>query len=625
MDDIPSMQSLYEEKSRLQNLFSHIAAALSYQFFGPFKTDLKSDALQQVLDTTRDILEAEKSALFLVDISKRSLILERASGAVQFGKLKDVGTYNIEKYNPDLQGTGVTPWVWYRKQPFNAKSFKELVYNSEGHWKGNWDVAMYGGREKAEVDFKCVYMVPLLAGDDCIGVLKYENRTGGKQYFDHSDERLIDMIGALVTNLVVAQRIERNRYDQILPTISEVLVSSFGQSTFYERLLEQCRQILSADLCSLFLVDNHGNLALKAIAGPLSETERAQLADFKYENYQSSMGLTPWILRTGRSFNVRNYPDLRARSEGNHLGKWDNIVYHGKPQEEFKSLYSIPLIVGDNRIGVLKVENKNVTPFYFTESDETLFDLIGRLIAIGSIYDTEKYFGALIRGAELGFLAAGISHEFQNYLQRFTLIVANASDLCLDNPKLAQKLSDLQHEIGTAEKVIDRFHDIRNRQESKQPFDPDELVDDVLALCRRRFKDYNIEVKYHNEGVRQICLNPADFQTIFVNLMKNAFESIGEKSKQGIVHVTLRRSAAKQFCLVVEDSGRGFSEEQKHHLFLPFFTTKSPSGMGFGLFSVQRIVDANGGVIKTSGSNRLGGASFEITLPISSESIRSEK
>ena len=512
----------------------------------------------------------------------------------------------------------MTPWVWYRKRPFNAKSFEELIFNSEGHWRGNWDVAMYGGSEKAQTDFKCVYMVPLLAGIDCIGVLKFENRTNNKQFFDNEEERLIDMVGALVTNLVVAQRIERNRYDQILPTISEALISSFGHSNFYERLLEHCRQILSADLCSLFLVDARDNLVLRAIVGTITDAERQELAGFAYDDYKTSRGLTPWILREGRAFNVRNFPDLRARSEGHHLGKWDAIVYHSKPEVEFKSLYSIPLIVGENRIGVLKVENKNVTPYYFTESDETLFDLIGRLIAIGTIYDTEKYMGTMIRAAELGFLAAGISHEFHNYLQRFLAIVANASDVCPDNPHMSRKLNDLRREIDTASSVIDHFRSIRNRQESTDPFYPDVLVEEVLALCKRRFEGHRIEAKYYNEGVGRLSINPADFQTVLVNLLQNAFESIEAKGSPGVVRVKLRRAAADQFCLIVEDSGKGIPEGQVDHLFLPFFTTKSPSGMGFGLFGVQRIVNANGGVIKVTSHNDLGGATFEINLPTNS-------
>ncbi len=617
-------ECLYQEKDRLQRAFSHIASDLS-AFFERGRIPAATDALQQVLDTTREILNAEKCALFLVDIAERSLILERASGAVEFGKLKDVGTYEIAPYEPARSGTGVTPWVWYRKQPFNARSFDELVHNSEGHWRGNWDAAMYGGSDKATLGFKCVYMVPLLTGSRCIGVLKYENRTDGKRFFDSHDERLIDMIAALVTNLVVSQRIERNRYDKMLPTISEVLVSSFGRSTFYERLLEQCRQLLSADLCSLFLVDNQDNLVLRAIVGTLSEAERQQLTGFHYENYKISPGLTPWILRVGTSFNVRNFPDLKARSEGNHWGHWDNILYHGRPQEEFKSLYSIPLIVGSNRIGVLKVENKNVPPYYFTESDEALFDLIGRVIAIGVIYDTEKYLGTLIRGAELGFLAAGISHEFNTYLSRFLVLLANIRDLCRDVPSVGPRISELQREIHAAESVIEHIRNVRNRQESTKAFAPDDLVQDVLVLCKRRFEGHSVDVHYQNDGVRQLWLDPADFQTIVVNLIKNAFESVAEKEAPGFVRVSLGCAPADHFRLVVEDSGKGIPEGQEDHLFLPFFTTKAPAGMGFGLYGVQHIVQANGGEIKIVPRNKFGGATFEITLPTRRDSRRSDK
>lgn len=313
MPSLYSSSSLFEEINRIQTMFSDVAASLAAKFFGKDSDIESSDALQHVLDTTRQILEADKCALFLVDISRRSLILERASGSVQFESLNNVGTYDIDGYDPSFPGTGVTPWVWYTRRPFNAKSFDELIYNSEGHWKGNWDVSMYGGREKAKIDFKCVYMVPLVAGNECLGVLKYENRTGDKLYFDDDDERLINMIGSFVANLVISKRIERNRYDRILPRISRILVASFGDKSFYEQLLEECRQILAADLCSLFLVDSQDNLVLRSIVGKIDKNARQQLSTFYYENYKTSKGLTPWILRVGRAFNVRNFPDLYAR------------------------------------------------------------------------------------------------------------------------------------------------------------------------------------------------------------------------------------------------------------------------------------------------------------------------
>lgn len=601
---------------QLKYLFSVLAAELYANYNKIGEERIKSDALQQVLNKTLNIFNAEKCALFLVDEEQESLILEWVSGEVQFENLKDVGTYNIKNYDPLVKGTGVTPWVWFKKESFNAKNFNELINNSDGHWKGKWDVAMYGGSENAGDDFKCVYMTPLIAGEKCIGVLKYENRLGEKKYYEKDDEILIDMIAGLITNLVVSQRIERNRYDEILPKISKELISSFGQNAFFERLLEQCRRILSADLCSLFLVDSQDNLVLRSIVGQINDIEKKQLNHFTYQDYNTSKGLTPWILREGKAFNVRNYPDLKGRSQGNHLGAWDHIVYHGRPSEEFKSLYSIPLIVGNNKIGVLKVENKNIPPYYFTESDEVLFDLIGRLIAIGAIYDTEKYLGAMIRGAELGFLASGISHEFYNYLDKFKAIIANLNDMCDSNKMVKEKIIKLNKEIDSAKSIISHLQDVKNRQESINAFNPDDIYKDVIKLCGKTFVQKNIDINYHNDDVDELRIYAADYQTILINLLKNSFDSILEDGgKDDRVYVSLKKVSNDQFLLTVADNGKGIKQEHLDHIYLPFYTTKSPSGMGFGLYGVQRIVWALGGEINVIPKNQYGGATFEIKLP----------
>jgi hypothetical protein len=83
----------------------------------------------------------------------------------------------------------------------------------------------------------------------------------------------------------------------------------------------------------------------------IPDFKKEKLRGFGYQNYHTAQGLTPWILRKGSAFNVRNYPDLKERSEGHHLGKWDEIVYDGRREVLFKSLYSIPLIIGSEQIG----------------------------------------------------------------------------------------------------------------------------------------------------------------------------------------------------------------------------------------------------------------------------------
>ena len=594
------------------NVLSQIADNLEKMFHD--KGAEQGDVLQRVLDSTRELLDAKICALFLSDSSDQSLALEKVSGEIDFEKIKDVATYDIRDYaNKDQRGTGVTPWVLNRKKPFNARDFNELVNNSEGHWKGNWDTPMYSGNEKASENFQCVYMVPLLAGNKAIGVLKYENRAGDKAYFGRSDEQLINVIAGLVTNLVISQRIERNRYNQILPRISSILVSDFGQAAFYEKLLEECRSILSADLCSLFLLDNHDNLILKAIMGVTDEV-KTQLRDFAYNNYKSAKGLTPWILTRQAPFNVRSFPDLKIRFEGSHVGRWDDTVYHGKPEKEFKSLYSIPLVIGNEPIGVFKVENKNVPPYYFTENDERLFDLIGTLIAVGVKYQNTEYLGIMLKAAELGFLASGISHEFNNYLQRFLFTAGNAEDVCSEQP-VKDRIGEIKKEIRRASEVIDDFRQIRSRKQEVETFNPDDIIEQITNSLRKRFEYYNIEVEYDNQGVTEVRLNPSELQTIVVNLMKNAFESITDSKKAGVVKVSVRSTSPNRFCIEIADSGKGISQDEREHIFAPFYTTKSPTGMGVGLFWVQRVVNSMGGKIDVESPNQDDGATFSVTLP----------
>jgi two-component system sensor histidine kinase HupT/HoxJ len=73
---------------------------------------------------------------------------------------------------------------------------------------------------------------------------------------------------------------------------------------------------------------------------------------------------------------------------------------------------------------------------------------------------------------------------------------------------------------------------------------------------------------------------------------------------------TGRRNGSPYFS--VADNGSGVTEENRHHLFEPHFTTKE-HGTGLGLFMSYGVVREHQGELTYSGSSR--GAVFTVTLP----------
>jgi signal transduction histidine kinase len=621
--------SAYAESEQLQTSLSAIAQQLfrilseaSSTEAAPAPEPATDDVLQEFLDYTRTTMNAQKCALFLVSDQGNSLTLERISeqrdteNKLHYDQIPHIPSYDLTHYDPTKPKQGVTPWVLHRKKPFNARSYEELLGSSEGHHKGNWDAFIYGGTDNARHDFKCVYMTPLLAGEKAVGVLKCENRTPDARYpfFDQIDERQINVMAGVLANLVVSQRIERRRYDRALPAISEILLRDFGQPKLFKSLLRECRRLLHADLCSLFVVTDRADLSLRAIVG-LDEAKENLLGVFKYPDYRKSDGLTCLVLQQRKSFNIRSYQDLADRSERKGPGKWDDIVYDGDAAVKFKSLYSIPLRIGEEDIGVLKVENKNVPPFYFTESDERLLDLIGRLIAIGVKYDNEAYLGLMLRAAEMGFLASGIAHEFNTYLQGIGAIASRIGQRA-DDPGVRVLVHDLSKQIELSAQAILNFRMIRDRKQEVETFVVDQMVDQITAIVGERFKDNNVQLDYEKSGM-EVTMNPSEFQTILINLLRNAHDAIAEMKRPGKVALRLTPAGRGRFVIEVTDNGKGIDSEIKDYLCAPYFSTKPPGGgMGMGLFWIRRIVERNSGKIDFAVKNQWGGATFSVTLPI---------
>jgi signal transduction histidine kinase len=96
---------------------------------------------------------------------------------------------------------------------------------------------------------------------------------------------------------------------------------------------------------------------------------------------------------------------------------------------------------------------------------------------------------------------------------------------------------------------------------------------------------------------------------VFANLIDNARQASSMGGKVSI-HTS---EVGNRFLLTVHNFGKWISEEQLPHVFEAFFTQGKPDGSGLGLAVVKKIVEAHGGSVHCSSSEK-DGTTFEVSL-----------
>ena len=109
--------------------------------------------------------------------------------------------------------------------------------------------------------------------------------------------------------------------------------------------------------------------------------------------------------------------------------------------------------------------------------------------------------------------------------------------------------------------------------------------------------------------------NTLALEQVFINLINNAIEAMGEKGGTLALKVqTVLGAGGKNFVAVdVADTGPGIPKEVLDRLFQPFFTTKQ-EGNGLGLVITRRILNAHKGTITPT--SYPGATVFHVHLPI---------
>jgi signal transduction histidine kinase len=213
-----------------------------------------------------------------------------------------------------------------------------------------------------------------------------------------------------------------------------------------------------------------------------------------------------------------------------------------------------------------------------------------------------------------------VAHDVRNALQPIAFAAASLAASGGSNTGSARMSFD--RAIERARGLVDSLLAFSR---AGRPVDPNERAS-ALSVIRAAVEelgpvvgqvDATVEISVADGDVR--C-SPALLHIVATNLIGNALKFMRERDERRlrISSAAVRGGIELRF----DDTGPGIPEEAREHVFDPFFRvpgTRAP-GVGIGLATVRRIVDAYGGRV-TFEPGKGGGTSFRVWLPAPTASL----
>lgn len=302
-----------------------------------------------------------------------------------------------------------------------------------------------------------------------------------------------------------------------------------------------------------------------------------------------------------------------------------------RPEEHERARANFTDILQKRHVGTSEygLRRKDGTPLHGLLSSATRWRdgrPVGLRTSISDITEIDAMRGVLQRSQRLeslGILAGGIAHDFNNIL---TSILGGVT--------LLKELSAGDDPASRRAQVMDQVEKAAHRASSltrqlltfSKGGNPVKAAHSPLELLREA-----ADLAFLGSPVRFACdaaddlprvdVDKDQLLQVFHNILLNAVQAM---PAGGEVRVTIEKvrgapdlatpagGGAVRF--LIDDSGPGIPEAALPKIFDPYFTTK-PTGTGLGLSTSHSIIKRHGGTL-LAGPSPLGGARFEITLPV---------
>jgi len=297
------------------------------------------------------------------------------------------------------------------------------------------------------------------------------------------------------------------------------------------------------------------------------------------------------------------------------------VQYPKEAKEEgIKMMVDLPLLVGQNVVGVLRIFFDHRRGFSEAELDFAVAIAEQCALAIDKARLIEKqqiqYDHLAIQAdklSSLGRMAAGIAHEINNPLAGILLYSSNLVKKVPETGPLKKGLEVIIRETIRCRGIIqDLLEFSREREPLKAQADLNGVINKALSILVNEFRLNRISLeKRLSENLPSVLIDPNQMEQVFINFFMNALEAI---QGQGRVSIrTYKDEDNQEVVAEIEDTGMGIPLEHLERIFEPFFSTKA-KGTGLGLAVNYGIIQKHGGQIRVS-SQPGRGTTMTIRLP----------
>jgi two-component system, NtrC family, nitrogen regulation sensor histidine kinase GlnL len=224
-------------------------------------------------------------------------------------------------------------------------------------------------------------------------------------------------------------------------------------------------------------------------------------------------------------------------------------------------------------------------------------------------------------------LASMLAHEIKNPLSGIRGAAQLLETAVTDEDRALTRL--ICDETDRIVSLVDRMEVFSDeRPVDRQSINIHSVLDQVKAVAKAGFARHMRITENYDPSLPPVFANRDQLVQVFLNLVKNAAEAIGERSDGEIQLTTAYRPGIRlsvagsrekislplEFC--VHDNGPGVPSDLLPHLFDPFITTKT-NGSGLGLALVAKIIGGHGGIVECD--SQASRTTFRVLMPMSKE------